>query len=63
LSYRIYNAYTNKKLCKANVPILDLFSLLDSQVHTGNKDRSRTNSTLESVERLLVDYFELTADK
>ncbi|XP_028396335.1 uncharacterized protein LOC114520297 [Dendronephthya gigantea] len=63
LGYRIYNAFTNKKLCKANVPILDLFSLMDSQSHSLNKDKLRTNSTLESVERLLVDYFELTADK
>ncbi|XP_046847922.1 uncharacterized protein LOC124441482 [Xenia sp. Carnegie-2017] len=61
LGYRIYNAYANMKLCKEKVPILDLFFLLDSHSLTGIK--TQTNVTLESVERLLVDYFELTSDR
>ena len=47
-------------MCKAKIPILDLFPLSESYPRSVS---TKTNVPFESVERLLEDFFERTADK
>lgn len=53
-------------MCSVNIPILDIFPLADSHPHfiqPTRKNKTTLEFVFESVERLLEDFFEQTANR